>query len=152
MNNNLKQIFGASIGVIPTDNIKPGQVYGWFPCTGDSMTIDAPECIPDGCMALGRLLDIENIYELSDYMHQPVIIQGKTMAGMPFSVLKTITFINAFNWGSVRLTSYNKRHRDFWVPFDCITEVFLVEQKRIRKGKTWITTPVKSPEQYRNVI
>ena len=142
-----KQALQAALGppkyYIDTLGLKEGETYAWFPTKGDSMTDDTPRSIPSGSLVLGRWLRLNRVWDIP--LHRPIVVIIDDN-GSQFCMLKTGCKIKddpqeaGTEAGMLCLRSYNPASwcADFWMPFNNIKFVFVVERVRLPDGKEFV--------------
>ena len=128
---------------IDTPGLKEGEKYAWFPTRGDSMTDDTAKSIPSGSMVLGRWLKLNSVSDIP--LHRPIVVIINDN-GIQYCMLKSgCGYSCATSEGDsiseeLCLRSYNPAPRcdDFWIPFNCIQYVFVVERVRRPDGSEFI--------------
>jgi hypothetical protein len=140
---NQKGLFIKGLGFIksnksmlPPDGFQrqAAENYAWFPITGNSMSDGTPRSIVDGSFVLCR--ELETIDILGVPLYVPICIHALDQQGNHFSVLKTVCFIDGV-YDRLLLRSYNPSsdYKDWWIPFRCITKLFVVEFVRLPNGR-----------------
>lgn len=105
---------------------KENKFYGIFPVKGDSMTCDdKTKSIPDGSDVLAVELDKSSLLNCQVPTNKPLLINITDSNGNNQFVCKTISFVDYCS-NKCRLTSYNKNHKDVWIPFKWINNILEV--------------------------
>lgn len=110
-----------------------GIFYGAIPVVGDSMTCnDKEKSIEDG----NKLLVCEFVLpdakdcEIKFWnlpTRKPMVFQLDNGKGQSMFCVKTVTFRNFVGW-QLQLSSYNPKHKPFWVPMEHVKRVFEIIQ------------------------
>lgn len=105
---------------------KENKFYAIFPIKGDSMTCeDSTKSIPDGCNVLAVENDLSNLLDYQIPTNKPLLIKITDSSGNNQFVCKTISFVD-YTSNKCRLTSYNKKHKDVWIPLKWINNILEV--------------------------
>jgi len=145
---NDEQQLGAALGTpkyyIDTPALEEGERYAWFPTTGDSMTDDTDKSIPSGSLVLGRWLKLNSVSDIP--LHCPIVViiddNGTQYCRLKSScnIQKGSTQDVGVDYEQLCLRSYNPApiYDDFWIPFNAIKFVFVVERVRLPDGNEFI--------------
>lgn len=99
--------------------------YGLFPITGDSMTCDNKKNIPNRSHVLANQIKNHNVLKLP--INKPLLIEIKGIWHKTQFVCKTISLIDNVT-KRIRLTSYNPKHKDIYIPYAEVGRVFEVQK------------------------
>jgi len=137
----LEKALGPPKYFIETEGKKEGERYFWFPTAGDSMTCNNAHSIPGGSLVLGRWLKINSIHEIP--LHQPIVVIIEDN-NRQYCLLKAACNIATVSGEDrICLHSYNARYDDFWLPFDCVRFLFVVERVRLSNGEEFIPEKIE---------
>jgi hypothetical protein len=140
----LKSALGAPKYYINTTGLVDGETYSWFPTRGNSMTDNTSKSIPSGSLVLGRCLKLNSVSDIP--LHRPIVVIIDDN-GTQFCMLKSGCKIQTSSTNDVGdglemlcLRSYNPAPwcDDFWLPFNCIKFVFVVERVKLPNGNEFI--------------
>lgn len=123
----LQSALGKPKNFIDTSGQIEGERYFWFPTVGDSMTDGTERSIESGSLVLGRLVEISSVDDMP--LHRPVVIIIDD-GGKNYCMLKCVCDIKTDS-GMFCLHSYNKKYDNYWLPFDCVRFLFVVERVTI---------------------
>ncbi len=140
----LEAALGAPKYYIDTPGLKEGETYAWFPTSGDSMTDNTPKSIPSGSLVLGRRLQLNSISDIP--LHRPIVViiddngTQHCMLKSGCEIQESSTPGAGADAAMLCLRSYNPAPwcADFWMPFNNIKFVFVVEKVRLPNGNEFV--------------